>query len=69
MLKPTRILKEDRLLRATTGLNLKAFEALLSSFVKAYRQSLIKPENECKRSLGGGRKATLKTIPEKLFYM
>jgi len=31
MLNLTCIFKEDRLLRATTGLNLKAFEALLSS--------------------------------------
>ena len=32
MLDTQRILKDERLLRATTGLNLKAFTALKSSF-------------------------------------
>jgi hypothetical protein len=69
MLKLKRILKDDRLIRATTGLNRKAFEALLPSFSQAYEQSLIKPEIERKRAPGGGRKATLRTIAEKLLYI
>ena len=69
MLKLERLLKSDRLIRATTGLNRKAFEALLPSFSQAYAQSLIKPEIKRKRAPGGGRKATLRTMAEKLFYI
>lgn len=69
MLKLERILNQDRLMRAMTGLNRKAFEALLPSFTQAYQQSLIKPETKRKRAPGGGRKATLKTMADKLFYI
>ena len=69
MLKLERILNQDRLMRALTGLNRKAFEALLPSFTHAYQQSLIKPEVKRKRAPGGGRKATLKTMADKLFYI
>ena len=69
MLKLERILNQDRLMRAMTGLNRKAFEALLPSFTHAYQQSLIKPEAKRKRAPGGGRKATLKTMADKLFYI
>ena len=54
MLNLERILKQERLLRATTGLNRKAFEALLPSFAQAYEQSRIKPEVKRKRAIGGG---------------
>jgi hypothetical protein len=69
MLKLERILQNDRLLRATTGLNRKAFEELLPSFSEAYQQSQIKPNIERKRAPGGGRKATLRTDRDKLFYI
>jgi DDE superfamily endonuclease/Helix-turn-helix of DDE superfamily endonuclease len=69
MLNLERIFKQDRLMRAMTGLNLKAFEALLPSFTDAYRHSLIKPEIQRQRDLGGGRKARLLTIKDKLFYI
>jgi hypothetical protein len=41
MLNLERILKQDRLVRALTGLNRKAFEALLPSFTEAYERSLF----------------------------
>ena len=41
MLDLERILKQDRLIRAITGLNRKAFEGLLPSFTTAYQQSLV----------------------------
>jgi len=69
MLNLERILQHDRLLRAMTGLNRKAFEALLPSFSEAYRQSQTKPEAERKRAPGGGRKATLRTSCDKLVYI
>jgi hypothetical protein len=69
MLNLERILQNDRLLRAMTGLNRQAFEALLPSFSEAYRQSQNRPEVERKRAPGGGRKATLRTSGDKLFYI
>jgi hypothetical protein len=69
MLNLERILQNDRLLRAMTGLNRKAFEELLPSFSEANRQSQTKPEGERKRAPGGGRKATLRTSCDKLFYI
>ncbi|WP_421658095.1 hypothetical protein [Leptothermofonsia sp. ETS-13] len=67
MLNLDRILQNDRLLRAMTGLNRKAFEKLLPSFSEAYQQNQIKPGVERKRAVGGGRKATLRTNRDKLF--
>jgi hypothetical protein len=69
MLNLERIFKQERLLRAMTGLNQKAFEALLPSFAQAYEQSRLKPNDERQRAVGGGRKATLRTSREKLFYI
>lgn len=67
MLNIERVLKQDRLLRALTGLNRKAFDALLPTFTHRYEQSLIKQARQ--RALGGGRKARLGTASEKLFYI
>jgi len=69
MLNIERLLKQDRLVRAMTGLNLKAFKAIESSFAEAYQESLNKPEKERKRQQGGGRKATLRTTSDKLLYI
>ncbi len=69
MLNLDRILRDDRLLRAMTGLNRQAFEKLLPSFREAYQQSQVKPGVERKRAPGGGRKATLRTNRDKLFYI
>jgi hypothetical protein len=44
MLNLERILNPDRLMRAMTRSNRKAFEALLPSFVAAYQQSLTRKE-------------------------
>jgi hypothetical protein len=69
MLNLERILKQDRLTRAITGLNRKAFEELLPSFTEAYQQSLVKQAGESNRAPGGGRKATLRTMSAKLLYI
>lgn len=52
-----------------TGLNRKAFEELVPSFAQAYEQEWMKPAAERKRAPGGGRKATLRTMEDKLFYI
>ncbi|MGF1603391.1 MAG: transposase family protein [Thermosynechococcaceae cyanobacterium] len=69
MLNHERILNQDRLTRAITGLNRKAFEELLPSFAAAYQHSLVKPSGERQRAPGAGRKATLRTMAEKLLYI
>ena len=69
MLNLERILQSDRLMRAMTGLNHKAFEELLPSFTETYQQSQIKSTVKRKRAPGGGRKATLRTSRDKLFYI
>ena len=67
MLNTERALKQDRLLRAMTGLNRKAFEALLPTFSAVYEQTQL--EQPRQRALGGGRKARLRTPQDKLFYI
>ena len=49
MLNIERILKQERLVRAMTGMNLKAFKALESSFEAAYQQSLNKLKTATRR--------------------
>ncbi len=53
MLNLERILNQDRLIRAMTGLNRKAFEALLPSFTEAYQQSLNPSGVTANEQLGG----------------
>lgn len=69
MLDIERILRQDRLMRAMTGLNRQAFEALLPSFAVAYRESLFQSPQPRQRGLGGGRKARLDSIESKLVYI
>jgi hypothetical protein len=67
MLNIERALEQDRLLRAMTGLNRKAFEALVPTFSAVYEQTLLDQPRQ--RALGGGRKARLRTFRDKLFYI
>ena len=67
MLNIERALKQDRLLRALTGLNRKAFDNLLSTFNAVYEQSLLQQPRQ--RAMGGGRKARLHKAQDKLFYI
>ena len=69
MLNINRILKQDRLLRATTGLNQKAFEELLVKFELVYLSTIQERAKTRERKIGAGRKAQLRTMKEKLFYI
>jgi len=63
-------LGKDRLLRAMTGLNRKAFENLLEKFEKVYNEQEEKRgKRPRKRKRGGGRKGRLASMAEKLFYI
>lgn len=67
MLDIHRTLKQDRLLRALTGLNRKAFDALLDTFSPLYAQT--RQSQPRQRAVGGGRKARLLSSQEKLFFI
>ncbi len=67
MLNIERALKQDRLVRALTGLNRKALDALLPAFSSVYDQQLLQHARQ--RAVGGGRKARLDTPQKKLFYI
>lgn len=67
MLDIERALKQDRLLRALTGLNCKAFDALLVTFSTLYEQ--MRQTQPRQRAVGGGRKARLRSTQEKLFFI
>jgi hypothetical protein len=69
MININRILKDNRLLRATTGLNRKAFDNLLKDFTQVYLEELNQEHPNRIRKQGGGRKGRLKTIESKLFYI
>ncbi len=69
MLNIDTILRQDRLLRATTGLNLKAFEELLVKFESVYLSDCEKDQKFRNRKMVAGRKAQLRTMKEKLFYI
>ncbi len=67
MLNIERALNQDRLLRALTSLNQKAFNALLPSFEELYEHESQQYPRQ--REKGAGRKAKLKGAREKLFYI
>ena len=67
MLNIEQALQQDRLLRALTGMNRKAFDSLLSTFTEVYEQTT--QEKPRTRAFGGGRKARLKTSAAKLFFI
>ncbi|AFY79245.1 hypothetical protein Ple7327_4114 [Pleurocapsa sp. PCC 7327] len=70
MLKIEQVIKQDRLLRALTGLNRKAFESLLPTFNEFYQQTITEQDKQLRqRAVGGGRKAILETGAAKLFFI
>jgi DDE superfamily endonuclease/Helix-turn-helix of DDE superfamily endonuclease len=69
MLNIARALENDRLLRALTGLNRKAFDELCQIFAAVYQESLQRDPKPRKRARGGGRKARLGSMESKLFFI
>jgi hypothetical protein len=69
MINLQRALTNDRLLRSLTGLNRKAFDALLPAFTSAWQAELQAQVRN--RAPGGGQadKARLSNTSEKLFYI
>lgn len=69
MLNSDRALENERLLRALTGLNRKAFDKLCEVFEVVYQAQLERDPKPRKRAKGGGRKARLQSIEAKLFFI
>ncbi|MCY7278486.1 MAG: transposase [Phormidesmis sp. CAN_BIN44] len=69
MLDVDRVLRQDRLMRAMTGLNLKAFARLLVSFSMASDQAEQQDSTPRQRARGGGRKPRLAGIDQQLFFV
>ncbi len=71
MLKLERVKKDKRLLRALTGLNLKAFEDLKPAFAEALLDAPIprRSKEARQREAGAGRKPRLATVEDKLLYV
>ena len=71
MLNLQRLLRDDRLLRALTGLNRKAFEELKLAFEQELLEEEVprRSQERRQRAKGAGRKARLKTVEEKLIYI
>jgi hypothetical protein len=67
MLEIQRVLNQDRLLRALSGVNRKAFAQLLDAFSPLYEQTRSSQPRQ--RAIGGGRKARLLSTQQKLFFI
>lgn len=68
MLDLNRVFKNDRLMGSLTGMNLAAFDQLLPSFSEAY-QAAHPIAADRQRAPGGGRKANLQEMEDKLFFV
>jgi hypothetical protein len=69
MLNINRAIKNDRLLRALTGLNRQAFDQLCEVFEVVDQESIESDTKPRKRARGGGRKARLRNIESKVFFI
>jgi hypothetical protein len=69
MLNINRALENERLLRALTGLNRKAFDVLCAVFGVTYQEWLEQDNKLRQRARGGGRKARLQSMEAKLFFI
>jgi hypothetical protein len=62
-------METERLLRALTGLNSKAFDELCEVFDAVYQTERQSERKQRQRAIGGGRKARLATAQAKLFFI
>ena len=72
MLNTERLLKNERLTLALTGLNSKEFLDFLPVFAKSWQENKIKQHilnSSGQRAIGGGRKGFLKSMSKKLFFI
>ena len=72
MIKISKALKSNRVLKSLTGLNIEKFKELVPYFAKILEEEngkRIKNDKNRKRKAGGGSKPTLDSVEAKLFYI
>jgi hypothetical protein len=69
MFKLERAKKSDRVMKALTGLTVIEFESLVITFSLVFQKYQVTGKKNRKRAVGGGRKHTLKTAAERLFFI
>ena len=69
MFKLDRAKKSDRLMKALTGLTILEFESLVITFSLVFQKYQATRKKKRQRAVGGGRKHTLKTAAERLFFI
>jgi hypothetical protein len=65
----TNIFKEERLLKALTGLSIEEFKSLLPVFNQSVSEDKHLRSKAKERAFGGGSKGKLTTIEDKLFFV
>lgn len=73
LLNHSNVVWKPRVFQSLTGVTREAFAQLLPAFQQAYEQALdeadAQRETPRQRRRGGGRKAVLQTIEDKLFFI
>ena len=69
MLNIKRAQRSERLMKALTGLTIDEFERLLPDFSAGLKKAQAKVKKERERAEGGGRRHTLKTSTDRLFFI
>ena len=69
MINVQRALRSDRLLKALTGMSMVEFNTLLPTFSAALAKTKQEQKPKRQRAIGGGRKHTLATAREQLFFI
>ena len=69
MLNINRALRSNRLLKALTGMSIAEFNALLPTFGDALAKTRREQKPDRQRAVGGGRKHSLPTVREQLFFI
>jgi len=69
MFKLDRAKKSDRLMKALTGMTILEFESLVITFSLVFQKYQATRKKKRQRAMGGGRKHTLKTAAERLFFI
>jgi hypothetical protein len=73
MLNCAKLERQPRVFQSLTGFSLVVFAQLLSAFEQAYATAqdtaAAQREQACERQRGGGRKATLATLADKLLFI
>lgn len=64
-----RAFKTDRIMKALTGMTIAEFEALVITFTAVFQKYQATRKRKRQRAVGGGRKHTLNTAAERLFFI